>query len=334
MKEAKYYKKIEDKKVRCELCPRECIISDGKYGFCSARKNIEGKLYSMVYEKPIALNDDPIEKKPLFHFLPGTRAFSIGTVGCNLACLHCQNWEMSRATPEQYPVESVSPEKIVELAVASGCKSVSFTYNEPTVFYEYALDTAKLAKKAGFKTTFVSNGYINKEPLIELSKYLDGDNVDLKGFNPDFYKKVCSAELEPVLETLLTLKEKGVWLEITNLVIPGFNDNFKEIEDMCVWISKNLGKNVPLHFSRFFPMYKMTNVPDTPLQTLQKAYSIAKKHLDYVYVGNIVTEMENTYCPNCKKLLIERGGFFGVYQNNVIDGKCKFCNYEIAGVWK
>ena len=332
MKEASYYQKIEGGFVKCLLCPRNCTIPKGKSGFCNVRKNISGILYSLSYGNPIALNSDPIEKKPFFHFLPGSSAFSIGTFGCNLSCLNCQNWEMSRGIPKERDL-GISPKEIVSLAVENRCKTISFTYNEPTVFFEYALDIAKLAKKSGLRTSFVSNGYINEKPLLEISKYLDADNVDLKGFLPGFYRKVCSAELNPVLNSLLLLKKKRVHLEITNLIIPGLNDNMEDIERMCIWIKENLGRDVPLHFSRFFPMYKMENIQETPIKTLERAYSAAKKYLDYVYVGNVAIGKENTFCPNCKKMLIERFGF-SVAKNSIKDGKCGFCGREISGVWK
>jgi len=335
MKEALFYKKIGEKNsVQCLLCPRQCKIQQGKTGFCRVRKNTDGKLYSLVYGKSIAIHVDPIEKKPLFHFLPGDSVFSFGTVGCNLRCRHCQNWDISQANPGEYPGHELSPEEIVEKTLQNGCRIIAATYNEPTIFYEYMLDTFKIAKKHNIKTTIVSNGFVNKEPMQKLIKYLGGANIDLKGFTNKFYGKTTTAWLEPVLETLESLKKNKIWFEITNLVIPTLNDDMKTIEKMIIWIKENLGLNVPLHFTAFYPHYQLDHLSPTPTETLQKAYEIAKKHnLNYVYVGNVRTrDRENTYCPKCKRLLIERDGF-NIIQNNIADGKCS-CGEKIKGVWQ
>lgn len=283
MKKAQFWKK-EKNSIRCNLCPRSCLIEEDNFGFCNARKNIKGVLYSMVYCHPVSINMDPIEKKPLYHFMPKTYTLSIGTIGCNLGCLHCQNWQLSRA--KFYETKEIKPKDIVELAKKNKVPSISYTYNEPTVFYEYVLDTAKLAKKNKIKNIIVSNGYINEKPLKKLLPYIDAANIDLKSFNEEFYNKVCSASLEPVLKSLKMIKKAKVHLEITNLIIPGYNDDPKEIENMCKWIKKNLG-DVPLHFSRFFPYYKMQDVPRTPIETLTKAEQIAKKYLTKVHLGNV-----------------------------------------------
>jgi len=332
MKEAMFWKKEKDS-VRCLLCPRNCLIKGGSVGFCGVRQNQDGRLYSLVYAKPASIAVDPIEKKPFYHFLPGSSALSIGTVGCNLACQFCQNWTLSCARPEDTDVsETVQPEEIVAMAKKQGCPVIAYTYNEPTIFYEYMLDTAKLARKAGLKNVIVSNGYIEQEPLKELCKHIDAANIDLKAFSNEFYSKYTGAKLQPVLDTLKTLKEEGVWLEITNLVIPTLNDNMEGIEQMCKWIKENLGQAV-LHFSRFFPHHKLNNLPPTPPQTLDRARKIALKYLDHVYVGNIQTEANNTYCPKCKKLLIERQ-WFTPSLNEIKDSRCPDCKTEIPGVWK
>ncbi len=329
MKEALYWKK-EGKAVRCELCPRNCLIKEDSRGFCGARKNINGKLFSLVYANPSSLAVDPIEKKPLFHFLPNSKSFSVGTFGCNLGCLHCQNFEISREDPEKHSAD-VSPARIVELAVNEGCKSISYTYNEPTIFFEYLVDIAKLAKKAGLKNIIVSNGYINQKPLKELIKHIDGANIDLKSFNNDFYKKICSAELDPVLETLKTLNKSKVWFEITNLIIPTKNDNLDEIKELCSWIKTNLGTDHPLHFSAFFPTHKLIDVPPTTEQFLHKARDVAIDiGLKHVYIGNVRTDT-NTMCSKCKKVVIERAYFTA--HSKLKNGKCPYCKEELAGVF-
>jgi pyruvate formate lyase activating enzyme len=295
--------------------------------------NKDGKLFSLVYGKPCAVHIDPIEKKPFFHFLPGTTAFSIATAGCVLSCKFCQNWQISQAKPEDTDTYDLPPDKVVTQAIANKCRSVTYTYTEPTVFYEYMYDTAVIARKHGIKNTMHSCGYINEKPLRKLSKYMDAADIDLKAFTEDFYSRICSGSLKPVLNSLVVLKEEGVWLELTNLVIPTLNDNMKNIKDMCIWIQKNLGSDTPIHFSRFFPHYKLTNLPPTPLETLIDARKSAMDSgLRFVYIGNIRHEGENTFCPKCKKLLVERLGYV-VKQNNISNGKCKYCSTAIAGVW-
>jgi pyruvate formate lyase activating enzyme len=295
--------------------------------------NKDGTLYSLVYGKPCAVHVDPIEKKPFFHFLPGTTAFSIATAGCVLSCKFCQNWQISQAKPEDTDTYDLPPEKVVSNAVAYKCRSITYTYTEPTVFYEYMYDTAVIARKQGIKNTMHSCGYINEKPLRTLSKYMDAADIDLKGFTEDFYSRICSGSLRPVLNALVVLKEEGVWLEITNLVIPTLNDDLKNIREMSRWIVKNLGADVPIHFSRFFPHYKLTNLPPTPLETLEAVRKTAMDAgLKFVYIGNIRHEGENTFCPKCKKVLIERMGYF-VKQNHIANGKCTFCSSAVAGVW-
>ncbi|MCM8804068.1 MAG: AmmeMemoRadiSam system radical SAM enzyme [Candidatus Omnitrophica bacterium] len=334
-KEATFYKKLKDNLVQCFLCPKNCIIPPGKYGFCRARKNINGTLYSMGYSNPCSVAIDPIEKKPFFHFLPKTETFSIASSGCSLRCKFCQNWEISQYSPEETTNIYLPPEKVVEYAMKYKCPSIAYTYSEPVNFYEYMIDTAKIAKEKGIKNIVHTAGFINKEPLEKLCKYIDAVNVDLKGFNNEYYRNVCEGELNVILNTLKILKENNVWIEITNLVIPGYNDKYEEIRNMCLWIKNNLGDYIPLHFSRFHPMYLMRHIPSTPVETLEKAVKIAKEvGLKYVYIGNVAgSNYENTYCPKCSKLLIRRYGF-SVLENNIVNGKCKFCKEKIEGIWK
>jgi pyruvate formate lyase activating enzyme len=319
--------------VQCELCPNGCVLEPNQHSRCRARMNKDGVLYSLVYGKPCAVHIDPIEKKPFFHFLPGTTAFSIATAGCVLSCKFCQNWQISQARPEDTDTYDLPPDKVVSQAMLNGCRSVTYTYTEPTVFYEYMYDTAIIAKKNRVKNTMHSCGYINEKPLRKLSKYLDAADIDLKAFTEDFYNRISNGSLKPVLNSLRVVKEEGVWLEITNLVIPTLNDDMKNIREMCVWIKKNLGPDVPIHFSRFFPNYKLNNLPPTPLETLTEARNTAMDAgLRFAYIGNIRHEGESTFCPKCKKMLIERIGYF-VKQNNISDGKCRFCGTSIPGVW-
>jgi pyruvate formate lyase activating enzyme len=332
--QAKYYEKLSANMVQCFLCPNRCILSEGQIGLCKVRKNIEGDLYSLTYGKIASQHVDPIEKKPLFHVLPGSKAYSIATTGCNLRCIYCQNWEISQVFPWDVQYEEMTPEQIVEDALRTGSQSIAFTYNEPIVFYEYMLDIAKLAKKKGLKTVVISNGYINPEPLRELLKYIDAYKVDLKAFKDSFYQKFTGGGLEPVLETMKIIKEEGVWLEIVNLLIPGENDSEKEIREMAKWIKENLGDDVPLHFSRFHPQYKLQNLPPTPVETVIRAREIAMEEgLKYVYSGNIVyPEAESTYCPESGETAIVRQGYL-IKANNLVDGKCP-SGEEVPGIWK
>jgi len=285
-KQALYYEKKKKKLVQCHLCPKNCVIKLNEFGNCNARKNIDGKLYSMVYGKPVGIAIDPIEKKPLFHFMSGSKAFSIGTTGCNLHCKFCQNYSTSQIKPSE--TEEIKPSKLVEECIKSSCKIIAYTYNEPIIFYEYMLDTAKLAKKEGLKNIIVSNGFINEKPLRELLKYIDAANIDLKSFDDNFYKKYCNAWLEPVLNSLKMIKKAGVHLEITNLIIPGLNDNMELIDKMCKWIYDNLGEDIVLHFTAFYPCYKMLDKQPTSKETLIKAKEIAKNNnLKNVYLGNV-----------------------------------------------
>jgi len=334
LKEALYYKKLGEKNVQCQLCPHFCFLKEGETGRCHVRKNINGKLISLVYNKPCSLAIDPIEKKPLYHFLPGEKTLTLATAGCNLACKHCQNWEISQCSPEKVRSLNIKPEDIIREAKENKSKIISYSYTEPSIYYEYMLDIAKLAKKAKIKNVTVTNGFINPEPLNELCKYIDASNIDLKSIENEFYERVCGARLEPVLEAIKIMHKKGVWIELTNLIIPGLNDSYEEINRLVDWVRKNLGLQVPLHFSAFYPTYKMLNLPPTSPSILKKARNIAlNKGLEYVYTGNIRDdEGNNTYCPKCKKLLIKRD-MFSIIENNLKKGKCSYCNHKISGFW-
>jgi len=331
--EARHYY-TEGKTAFCDLCPVECIIYPGKVGDCRVKKNFDGKLYSLVYGNPCAVYVDPIEKKPLYHYLPQSSAFSIATAGCNLACLNCQNWEISQAKPEETKNKDLMPDKVVETALKYKCESIAFTYSEPIVFFEYTYDTAKLAKSKGLKTLLISAGYIKEKPLKELCKVIDAANINLKSFSDDIYKKLNRGTLKPILRTLQIMADEGVWLEITNLVIPTWTDDLKMIRDMCRWLTKNKLNSYPLHFSRFFPLHKLTHLPQTPADILEKARNIAfEEGIQYAYVGNVPdVDSQNTYCHKCKKLLIKRRGYYNL-ENNIENGKCKFCKTKIPGNW-
>ncbi len=333
MKEAMFYERLTGSKVRCYLCPHHCIISPEKRGICAVRKNINGVLYSLVYGKIIAKHIDPIEKKPLFHFYPGSGSYSISTVGCNLRCLHCQNFEISQypKVHEDIPGEDMTPQDVVSLALRYGCKSISYTYTEPTVFFEFAYDCAKLAKEKGIKNVFVSNGFTSPEAVRTIAPFLDGNNIDLKG-DENFYKKIAGARLEPILETIRLMKELGVWVEVTTLIIPGLNDS----EDFLRWAAKfikSVDPSIPWHVTQFYPTYRMLDRPRTPVNTLRKAREIGlEEGLRYVYEGNVPGEGgENTYCPVCGELLIERYGFY-LKRINMKDSKCLKCGNLIDGV--
>ena len=335
LREAMFYKNPNGQNVQCLLCPRECVISDGRRGFCRNRENQKGKLYTVVYGKPSVVDIGPIEKAPIYHFVPGHFRLCITCASCNLRCKHCQNWHLSQKSLEELNHYSYSPSEIVQQAKNQKLNSISFTYTEPTVYYEYLYDISSIAKQMGLRTSIVSNGYINREPLLKLLKVLDAVKIDLKGFSEEFYKEVCSATLKPVLESLITVKKENVWLEIVNLVIPSLNDDPKMIDEMCRWIKANLGVDTPLHFTRFFPNYKLTHLSPTPVSTLESAYKIAKKNgLRYVYVGNVPGHIYNsTFCPSCNRKLVYRT-HFDVLEMNTMNGKCKFCNFRIPGKWK
>ncbi|MEM2636724.1 MAG: AmmeMemoRadiSam system radical SAM enzyme [Candidatus Korarchaeota archaeon] len=309
VKEAMFYKKL-DGRVQCMLCPRHCILSDGQRGACRVRENIKGKLHTLVYGRVVAYNIDPIEKKPFYHFYPGNYALSIATAGCNLRCLHCQNWDISQMDPEQVPARYFPPEKVVADAIEHGTL-ISYTYIEPTVFYEYMYDTAKIARARNVKNTIVSNGYIEKEPATLLADVLDAVKIDIKAFSDDFYRRVTYVpSMEPVLESTKLFFSKGLWVELVYLVIPGYNDSMDEIREFARWIRKNLSDIVPVHFTGYYPAYKM-DAPPTPLTTVKKARMVAMEEgLKYVYSGNFLNDPgQNTYCPVCNKVVIERRGY-------------------------
>jgi pyruvate formate lyase activating enzyme len=338
MKEALFYKKSEDKKVSCYLCSHRCPnIGDSAVGICGVRQNKGGILYSLNYGQLVAANVDPIEKKPLFHFFPGSIAYSIASIGCNFKCGFCQNWQISQVDQaRRLGVKGVATtaEEVVSEAIKHNCLSVSYTYTEPTIYFEFAYDCAKLAKEKGLYNNFVTNGYMSKEALNYISPYLDAANVDLKSFKEDFYKKICKATLAPVLENITLMKKLGIWVEVTTLVIPGYNDSDEELADIAGFIA-SLDKDMPWHISSFYPNYKFTQEKPTPLATLKKAYEIGKeKGLKFVYLGNVHTDYgENTYCPSCSQMLIDRLAYY-VKRSNIEKGKCKFCGQTISGVFR
>ena len=321
--------------VQCELCPKICLIEPGQSGECRVRINIDGVLRTVVYGFPCSTHIDPIEKKPLFHFRPGTKILSIATVGCNLHCKNCQNWEISQANPEDTKAHALPPEKLVQATKYYNCPSLAYTYTDPIIFYEYTYDTAKLARQANIHNVLVTAGYINPEPWKRLLEYVDAANVDLKGITEEFYIQVCSGTLKPVQQALVLAKASGILLEVTNLIIPTLNDKPEQIRQLAHWVKANLGSDTPLHFSRFSPRYKMQHLPPTSPKTLDMAREIAiSEGLHYVYIGNIQNKFgQNTYCPGCKILLIERIGYT-ILQNRLKDGCCPDCGKEIYGVWK
>jgi pyruvate formate lyase activating enzyme len=323
--EARYYKKLKNKTVGCFLCRHNCTIKPKAKGICKVRVNENGKLVTVVYGRPCSIAVDPIEKKPLYHFMPGELSLSYATTGCNFSCMNCQNWQISQNVMVDY--REVKPEEMVSIAVENKAPIIAHTYTEPTVFFEYAFDIAKLSSKKGIKNVFVTNGYIEHQPLKDIAPYLDAANIDLKAFNEKFYKKVCGAQLGKVLKTIKLYKKLKIWIEVTNLVIPGYNDDADEIESMCEWIKENCGAETPLHFSSYFPNYRM-KAPRTPVELLEKAYIIAKESgLKYVYLGNVRSDKSNTCCWKCGELIIERTGFHAGIK---VKGKrCPRCGSEL-----
>ncbi|MBN2619846.1 AmmeMemoRadiSam system radical SAM enzyme [candidate division WOR-3 bacterium] len=333
--EALYYEQLPEQKVRCSLCPRFCTVPKSGRGFCRVRENRDGTYYTLAYANPCAIHIDPIEKKPLYHFLPGTTVLSLATAGCNFTCKNCQNWDISQAQPDETYNYHLTPAAIAQLAQHNATPTIAYTYTEPTVFFEYMLATAKKARALGIRNVYHSNGYINPEPLRELAPYLDGANVDLKAMSDDFYASITGGTLSPVLETLKNLKEHGVWLEITNLIIPTRNDSADMIKDLCQWINRELGPDTPVHFSRFYPQYKIQNLPPTPVSTLKNAAAIARAAgLLYTYIGNVPdVDEENTFCPHCGKKIIERKGYT-ISRVAIKENNCSFCSTRISGVWQ
>jgi len=320
--------------IMCRICPNECVLKEGELSKCNNRKVHDSKLYTLAFGNPCTVNVDPVEKKPLYHFLPGSKAFSIATAGCNLVCLNCQNWTISQISPDKTRNFDLMPEKVVEECVKNNCSSIAYTYSEPVTFYEYVFETATLARNAGVKNIFKSNGYINTEPLKKLCSVIDAANIDLKAFTESSYLKLTGGKLQPVLDSLKVLKDSGVWLEITNLIVPDWTDNLSDIGNMCKWLSDNGFKNIPLHFSRFYPMHKLEQLPPTPVEILNKAYNIATEEgLKYVYTGNAPgNEISDTKFPSCNSTVIARQGF-RISANNISGGKCNKCGSKIEGVW-
>ncbi|MDD4954956.1 MAG: AmmeMemoRadiSam system radical SAM enzyme [Candidatus Omnitrophica bacterium] len=336
MREALFYTKNKDKTVDCSLCNHLCHIKDGANGVCNVRVNKGGSLFSLNYGKVVAANVDPIEKKPLFHFLPGSKSYSIACVGCNFQCGFCQNWQISQAkiAKDMNLFEyKLIPEKIVKEALANKCPSISYTYTEPTIYFEFALDTARLAKEKGLLNVFVTNGYMGEEPIRAVKPYLDAANVDLKSFSDDFYRKICKASLKPVLDNIILMKKLGIWVEVTTLVIPGKNDSKKELKGIAQFIA-SVDSSMPWHISRFHPDFEFGEIPTTSMDSLLLAYDAAKTAgLKYVYVGNVYSDYEDTVCPGCGKVLIKRIGFSSE-SDSLKKGKCVHCNTRIEGVWE
>ncbi|MBI4874072.1 MAG: AmmeMemoRadiSam system radical SAM enzyme [Acidobacteria bacterium] len=332
--EAKFYEKLPYRKIKCKLCPRECVVDDRERGYCGVRENRGGVYYTLVHSRVCSAHIDPIEKKPLFHFYPGTLAFSLATAGCNVNCKMCQNWEISQVRPEQVRSTYLPPRKLAEVAAQSRCTSIAYTYSEPVVFYEYMADAADAARAAGVKSAVVTGGYIQEDPLRQLCRRVDAIKVDLKGFSEKFYREVVNGELKPVLNALASIRKLGMWTEIVYLVVPTLNDSDAELGGAAKWVKANLGPDVPLHFTRFHPEYLLKNLPPTPVKTLERAKAMADAEgLRYAYVGNVPGHPgENTYCPKCRRAVVERTGFT-IRSLRLRKGKCESCQETIAGVW-
>jgi pyruvate formate lyase activating enzyme len=332
---ASYFKTLPDNKVECLLCPRDCKVADMERGSCGVRTNLKGQYYTLVYERPVTQHIDPIEKKPLFHYLPGTNAYSIATAGCNVECLFCQNWNISQFRPEQLESVRTPAATIVKDALAQQCRTIAYTYSEPVIFYEYMYDIATAARQAKIGSVMISNGFIMPEPLKALTQVLTGVKVDFKSFRDEFYQQQCHAKLKPVLDSLELLKKMGIWLELVILIIPSLNDSPKEIRAMAKWVHDHLGPDVPMHFSRYHPMYKIQNIPPTPISTLERCWDIVREEgINFAYIGNVPGhKAENTYCPRCHGLVIRRVGY-NVIENHLKDGKHEGCGQAIPGVWK
>jgi pyruvate formate lyase activating enzyme len=333
--EAQFYEKLPHKKIRCKLCPRECVIDESERGYCGVRENRGGTYYTLVHSRVCAAHVDPIEKKPFFHFHPGTLAFSIATAGCNVNCKMCQNWEISQSRPEQVSSTYLPPKNLASLAQQNRCPSIAYTYSEPVIFYEYVRDAADAGHALGIKSAVVTGGFIQQEPLKKLCQSVDAIKVDLKAFSEKYYKEVVNGELKPVLEALVTMRKLGMWTEIVSLLVPTLNDSDAELRGLAQWVKSNLGADVPLHFSRFYPQYLLKDLPPTPLETLERAKAIADAEgLHYVYLGNIPGHpAENTYCPKCRRVVVERIGFT-IQAMHLQKGKCEYCQQAIPGVWQ
>jgi pyruvate formate lyase activating enzyme len=332
-REASYYDKLDEKKVACRLCPHQCQVADLERGNCGVRENRGGTYYTLVYGQPCAVHVDPVEKKPLFHYLPGSQAYSLATAGCNFSCRFCQNWEISQRRPEQVESVQLPPEAVIRQARLRGCRLVAHTYSEPVIFFEYMRDCAALGKEQGMPNVMISNGFIEKKPLRELCRYLGAVKIDLKAFTDAFYREQCGGRLQPVLDTLLALRAEKTWFEIVVLIIPGLNDSRGEIAAMCRWLARELGPDVPLHFSRFAPTYMLKNVPPTPPATLQEARRVAlDAGIRFCYVGNLLSDAEHTFCPACGKVLLRRL-MYSVENEGLKGNRCKFCQTIIPGVF-
>jgi pyruvate formate lyase activating enzyme len=333
--EAQYYEKLDEKTIRCLVCPRRCVVADGQRGYCRVRENADGKYYTIVYGRVCTYHVDPIEKKPLFHFLPGTTAFSIATVGCNLACKFCQNWEISQEHPEDVDAVMIAPARLAEAATRAGSPTIAYTYTEPIVFFEYALACARAGHESGVRSVMISAGFMNREPMVKLTREMDAIKIDLKAFSDEYYRNICFGNLDPVLNTLVTIKESGTWLEIVNLIVPTLNDSDEGIGMLCKWVIENLGSEVPIHFTRFYPTYKLKNLPQTPVSSVEKARQIAlAAGIKFAYVGNVPSGHpgESTYCPGCGHQVIKRAGY-RVLSFDLDKGKCSKCQTVIPGVW-
>jgi pyruvate formate lyase activating enzyme len=334
-KEAMFYEKLPDGVIRCLICPRQCVVGDSGRGYCDVRENLSGTYYTIVYKRVCTYHVDPIEKKPLFHFLPGTTAFSLATVGCNLDCKFCQNWEISQEKPENVDASMISPDDVAAATLGSKSPTVAYTYTEPTVYFEFMLDTARRGHAAGLKSVVISNGYINRDPLLLLCREMNAIKIDLKAYSQDFYAKVCNGNLKPVLDSIVAVKTSGTWLEIVYLVIPTLNDGEKDIDAMSKWLLANVGPEVPVHFTRFYPTYKLKNIPPTSVAAVERARQVAMaRGLRYVYVGNVPSGHpgESTYCPGCGEVAIKRAGYT-IQANNLRNGTCSRCGKVIPGVW-
>ena len=334
-KEAMWWNKYGQDAVRCELCPFRCILNPSQTGQCRVRRNTHGTLETLNYGKVVAAHVDPMEKKPVFHVLPGAKVFSIATAGCNLHCKYCQNWSISQRSPAQVDYVYMEPQDIVNAAKKYNCSAIAYTYTEPIIFYELVYETAKLARENGLINVMVTAGFINEKPLRKLCEVMDAIKVDFKAYDQDFYREIVFGDLSVVLQTLKIIKQEGVWLELVNLVVPTLNDDPAKIKELCEWINTHLGSQVPIHFSRFHPMYRLTNLPPTPVKTLETAASIARDAgLQFVYIGNVpLHSSENTYCPQCGKTVIKRVGY-QVTEMSVNNGQCSFCKHDIPGIWE
>jgi len=334
IREAQFYEKLAYKKIKCKLCPRECVIDDRERGYCGVRENRGGTYYTLVHSRVVTAHIDPIEKKPFFHVLPGTLAFSLATAGCNVNCKMCQNWEISQVRPEQVRATYAPPSKVAALARENRCPAIAYTYSEPVIFYEYMMDTAQAAHAAGVRSVVVTGGYVTEDPLKKLCTAVDAIKVDLKAFSEKFYKDVVNGELKHVLNALVTIRKLGMWSEIVYLVVPTLNDSDQEFKGLARWIKSDLGPDVPVHFSRFHPEYLLKNLPPTPLETLERAKAIADAEgLHYVYIGNVPAHpAESTYCPKCRKVVVERVGYT-VGAVHIKNGQCQYCHTPIPGVW-